>query len=133
MSRQIVLLGCLLSVPMAWANRLEVNFKTVRYTLEYSKEKISLNGNRHRLNLVRTNCNQKIIDQFNKNVKNLIHKIPKAKGPKVPWMYTVDGKKFSSDYKTEQAKALLLIPDEVHRIKLQNKYLCEVKKKKNAP
>ena len=124
MFRRIVLLCCFFGAPIVWAKRLEVTFKETRYALDYDQQKISLHGNLYRLNLVRTKCNQRIIDQFNRNLEKSLKGIPRPKDLKTPWSYRIDGKKVKSDYKSEEAKVLLLIPQEIHRLKLQNKYLC---------
>ena len=115
---------CLFIVNGAWAAKLEVSHKRMQYTLEYSEQKISLNGSGYRLNLTRTRCNHRILQQFSRQVDALIQDIPRFVDAPTPWYFAIDGKKFPNDYTSHEGMALLLLPEEVKRLKLQNKYLC---------
>ena len=112
-------------IPAAQA-KLEVYSKGVRYTLALGKKKLSLTGRRHHLSLERTKCNGEIIRQFEDDIKTLLNRLSRIKRPsRSLWYYVAEGKKVFVDYRSSDEKALLLVPGEFHRLKLQNKYLCE--------
>ena len=112
---------------------LSVATKGLSYALDLNKSGLSLKGNRHRLSLKRNPCNAPLLDHFEKNLQQLTKRLSAYKSTKGRYHYSLGDKKIFSSYKRPAEKALLLIPEEIRRIKLEEKYrqgtVCPAKKK----
>lgn len=106
------------------------------FVLTYSKEKVAIKGYQMDLSLDRKKCNAHIIDRFNKETTQLIRELLKKKMKSTVKKKEIDtveiriqGKSYFTKFSSRIAQTFLYYPKEVLRMKWEEKFNCEKKKK----
>ena len=107
------------------------------FVLTYSKEKVAIKGYQMDLSLDRKKCNAHIIDRFNKETIQLIREALESKKMKSTVKkkeidtveIRIQGKSYFTEFSSRVAQTFLYYPKEVLRMKWEEKFNCEKKKK----
>lgn len=122
---------------------LTVRTALKQFVLTYNKNRIAIKGYQMDLSLDRKKCNTHIIDRFSKETTQLIREALKSKEMKNTVKQKeidtveiqIEGKSYFTKFASKVAQTFLYYPKEVLRMKWEEKFNCEkkkkVKKKKN--
>ena len=110
------------------------------FVLTYSKKRVAIKGYQMDLSLDRKKCNAHIIERFNKETTQLIKDALKSKEMKntvkKKEINTVEiqmeGKSYFTQFSSKVAQTFLYYPKEVLRMKWEEKFNCEKKKKQST-
>ena len=115
------------------------------FILTYSKKRVAIKGHQLDLSLDRKKCNVHIIDRFNKETTQIIREALKSKEMKNTVKkkeidtveIQIEGKSYFTKFSSKIAQTFLYYPQEVIRMKWEEKFNCEkkrkVKKKTQSP
>lgn len=107
------------------------------FVLTYSKKRVAIKGYQMDLSLDRKKCNAHIIDRFNKETTQLIRNALKDKEMKSTVKkkeidtveMQMEGKSYFTKFSSKVAQTFLYYPKEVLRMKWEEKFNCQKKKK----
>ena len=107
------------------------------FVLNYGKNRVDIKGHQMDLSLDRKKCNAHIIDRFNKETAQLIRDALKNKEIKSTIKkkeidiveIQIEGKSYFIKFSSQIGQTLLYYPKEILRMKWEEKFNCEAKKK----
>ena len=116
---------------------LTVGTALKQFVLTYNKNRVAIKGYQMDLSLDRKKCNAHIIDRFNKETSQLIRDALKSKEMKNTVKQKeidtveiqIEGKSYFTKFASKVAQTFLYYPKEILRMKWEEKFNCEKKKK----
>lgn len=119
-------LALLLITTSVFAEELKVNYGLYNYVLDIAPEKLHMTGKELDLSLSKNKCNEKIFENFRKNVLHAIDKLEVRK-VQAEKNVKINFKKESTSYspKSPQGRYFLGLVDEFKKAKIQDKLKCK--------
>lgn len=114
-----------LFVSSVCAKELIVISRTSTFKVRYGENRVWLKGPQLELSLNKTDCNADILGAFSQRIGILLKTKPLSKSQGLQqFKFIVDGTEYFESYQSKAGYVLLTIPDEVQRMKIEEKVLC---------
>lgn len=120
---KLLLFLLILSSNQSLANELRVQYLARHHTLTFTAQNISLKSSELDLSLRKQKCSEVIFKNFHEELKDLA-KVQPIDETKEPVTYTHKGKSYRVSPETKLGRFLVLLPEEVKRMKLEEMIRC---------
>jgi hypothetical protein len=112
----------------AFCNELKIVTQHDIFIVKYNNQFIRLKSHYATLSLIKNKCNKNIIYSFNSKLTHILSSKPLIKNKiKDGFIFYFNSKKYFEHLSSIRGKHLLNITSEIHRLKLEEKYLCDKK------
>lgn len=123
----------LLLLTSAFAVELDVAIPDRSYKLTFTKKNIEFKAAKVDLNFTSKKCNQRILKRFYQKIQKAMSKDPIHKSFQIGYtQISKDGDSYYINPKSEFGKWLHIMPEEIYRLKFEEKFACEPPKKKGT-